>query len=973
MPIYRPVGVHGLAPSLGIDYRSAAGDGAMGRGWTLATGVRAIRRCAQTYAADDRRGPPSSGTSSPLCLSDKRMVLVSGQYGNAGSEYRTEEDPFEKILLFSNGGRRYFVVYRSDTYIEYFNGDFAARAIDWGGTEVQWLTDRVEDRFGNTIRYIYNTTFDGTQTTSIELEAILWSDFEARINYRPRERPKYRWVFGLQEHNTRLIDSITVGDTANPVHRYELAYDESGDGAPTLKSITLCAEGGVCVPPIKLEYEPTTYGFTAEFVAATGLAPSDKHPYNGPWTLDWNHDGFDDVIGMNLNGKWRVYEGGPSGIANIGEQLGAGTLPKAFPADIDGDGFLDLVNLDSTGKPWKALHGGRVGAEADIIIGGATPVTGTGTAEFPERLLTSLDFDGNGRPDIVFCDAVDFPAVAMGDTNSGVPLTVSLWGWPTIWFPSCNDILGAGDIDGDGDDEIIYQPTILNGAMPYLGAMSYDGSPYGLGTFSVVQTPLNIPLDAGADIGIRLVDVTGDGLPEIIGGYADSGAVYMWLNQGGGRFAGRQHLPKVFSDGFLFADVSGRATPLTAREIVLTSSVLDYNKDGLLDLVFQENLSGDPRTDDILSVLVAPNQRYQTGSPSNPALLTAHSFTFPGGGSVNPYAYRFADFNGDGNVDILAVSNGSVLVSWGVPGSIGAGLLTKVFEDDQETPKWEIVYERPGASAGDMSCDYPISCRPPIHATVASYSSDLGPTVAGQTWRTHTLSYRGSAYDALGQGWLGFTSLEVESSVGTQVESMSTTTYGRQREPFSALSINGVAHRYPYVGVHTFVRETIALDSSEISTTTTIAWQLTQPQTNSYSIARKSMTYSRSEGGIEVRRGSRNWGVPDQYGNIGIVETITPETYSGTATEYAISVSDWLVHRPSASTSRWTEIATAETATTSVEYRYTGPSPLPHRATVHEADSLLEATYSYTVQGNLEEVVVKDLSGRSPDCAFHGM
>lgn len=93
----------GLVPNLSLNYNSQAGIGIAGLGWTL-EGASAITRCPQTRATDGAYGAVNLNTADRFCLDGQRLILVSGSYGAAGSEYRTEYDQFLRITANGAAG-----------------------------------------------------------------------------------------------------------------------------------------------------------------------------------------------------------------------------------------------------------------------------------------------------------------------------------------------------------------------------------------------------------------------------------------------------------------------------------------------------------------------------------------------------------------------------------------------------------------------------------------------------------------------------------------------------------------------------------------------------------------------------------------------------------------------------------------------------------------------------------------------------
>jgi Salmonella virulence plasmid 65kDa B protein len=105
IPIDAPAGRAGVQPSLAFAYSSRGGNGHLGVGWQL-EGLSEINRCAKTFATEGHADGVSFDSNDVFCLDGRKLIAVSGSYGAAGAEYRTEEDSFARITLHrSSQGR----------------------------------------------------------------------------------------------------------------------------------------------------------------------------------------------------------------------------------------------------------------------------------------------------------------------------------------------------------------------------------------------------------------------------------------------------------------------------------------------------------------------------------------------------------------------------------------------------------------------------------------------------------------------------------------------------------------------------------------------------------------------------------------------------------------------------------------------------------------------------------------------------
>jgi RHS repeat-associated protein len=184
IPIDVPAGRAGMQPSLSLTYSSASGNGVLGVGWSL-SGTSSISRCTQTLSTDGQvqgvhlTDSTASGSSSDrFCLDGKKLVAISGTYGQIGAEYRTEEDSYVKVassLAPSNVARAanepQFTVQtksgRTLTYTALYGNPMETALLGPDSTTgtyktaagaqaiVSWALASETDAAGNGVQYIY--------------------------------------------------------------------------------------------------------------------------------------------------------------------------------------------------------------------------------------------------------------------------------------------------------------------------------------------------------------------------------------------------------------------------------------------------------------------------------------------------------------------------------------------------------------------------------------------------------------------------------------------------------------------------------------------------------------------------------------------------------------------------------------------------------------------------------------------------
>ena len=378
---------------------------------------------------------------------------------------------------------------------------------------------------------------------------------------------------------------------------------------------------------------------------------------------DINGDGFEDLITANYNDdSVSVLKGVGDGSFQAFTNFAVDSGPLGVAAaDLNGDGFADIV----TGN---YLTGGT----ASVLLG-----NGNGTFRPTQNFTTGdgalfpviADVNGDGRPDIV-----------TGNYRAG---TVSV-------------------LRGNGDGTFESQPEIAVGAYPaFVSVADVNGdsrldiiSPNGSDSFSVL---LNQGNGAGGDVtfqdqlvidstafpfAVGIADFNGDGKPDLASAHRSDDTVRLRLGVGNGTFG-----PEVsFAVGdtpyaMVVADVNGDGRPdvavanrnagtvsvllskgdgtfqpqvtLPVGQRPLTIRAADVNRDGHTDLLAAN------ADDDTVSVLLGRGDG---------------SFSFPAGAIAaagkRPFLFAVGDLRGDGHADIVTAnsSNGSLSVLLGATG-----------------------------------------------------------------------------------------------------------------------------------------------------------------------------------------------------------------------------------------------------------------------------------------------------------------
>lgn len=240
--------------------------------------------------------------------------------------------------------------------------------------------------------------------------------------------------------------------------------------------------------------------------------PLPDYGYGGIAAADINRDGYPDIVLATQQGKIILLENNKkNGFAEkpfiVNEPFNSRTVAVS---DVNGDGWPDIIALSESPfsansyRPRGILVGiNREGKGWDVKIAEG------GDRMFGDSMAVG-DLKGSGRKDIIIAPLIgakkeDMKLVWFGDGKGNF----SVYDGRIIGVDVMPFFVRAGDLDGDGKDEVVFRVSGFGaGAKVFLAAYKWDGA--GFADISKGLEAVQRP------IVFDLADVDGDGKKELI-------------------------------------------------------------------------------------------------------------------------------------------------------------------------------------------------------------------------------------------------------------------------------------------------------------------------------------------------------------------------------------------------------------------------------------------------------------------------
>ncbi|WP_405820218.1 FG-GAP-like repeat-containing protein [Streptomyces sp. NBC_01390] len=569
VPLEMPAGRPGATPTLSLAYSTGTGNGPFGLGWQLSLpGVsRKTSHGVPRYV--DAPGEGDGPADVFVLAGAEDLVPIAGSHpGRVRYRPRTE-GLFARIEHVRDATGDYWEVRSKDGSRTTYGTPRPAQAPEtWkdpaviadpgdAGRVFGWRVTETADRLGNLVRYTYRAdagTGQGRSWAQPLLAQVAYADYGDRAEptflvtvdfaYTARPDPFSDHRAGFEVRTSLRCDTIRVSThaadgVARVAREYRLAYEQAAfNGVSLLASVTAVGidESGA-VSGDGSEGVPEGVSGSGSRSAAAAVPAEEPLP-----ALVFAYSGFDP-------GGRRF-----SPVTGPGFPAAALNSPTLALVDLHGAGLPDIVELGAAARVWRNRGGGRF--ELPRSMAEAPPVAlGAAGGRF-------LDADGDGRPDLVVPTTGGAGGDSTGPTAGYFPMAFA-GGWSRRAFTAyaqspavslADPHVKLVDLDGDGLTDVLWSGTRLQ-------AWFNDRDPRLAWRRTAVSNGSGPQVDL-ADPRVRLADMTGDGLQDIV--LLRNGNVSYWPNLGHNRWGTRvamRHSPRL-PDGYdprrvLLGDVDG--------------------------------------------------------------------------------------------------------------------------------------------------------------------------------------------------------------------------------------------------------------------------------------------------------------------------------------------------------------------------------------------------------------------------------
>jgi RHS repeat-associated protein len=597
-------------PAISISYDSGEGNGPLGFGWDL--NIPYIQRKtskgvpryidADNSVDDDGDGAVDEPGEWDLFITDQPEDLVP----QADGYYFCETE--ETFIRYRRVGDHWQGQSPDGTLLE-FGLTTAARLTNQDGSRTfKWMLEKQTDTHGNTVVYSYRRYTEEHNQNQLYLDRVEygsgpppWDDkhivvfsYETRPDWfesgragfivqtakRLKEIVVATQTAEIAGHMAMDVNEDGITDYLN--RKYVLEYSTNAHWSLLSKVTLIGADGATEMPSMTFAYTQCNAAQTLS--AASSRIASSNTPralMDQEWVelIDLNGDGLSDILKTDPAGgyhtiflnegeteldnvftlHWKSQEqvGGDSRVRAVNLANDSGNI--AHLADMDGDGLSDLVYKAASDVYYFANQAGAGDtAWGERILMKGYPGHPMPLSPYEVDHVKTADIDGDKRIDIIQSVSVGGGAYYkvwqnLGDHTFSKAATVP----HDFAFMLSNDGVNLADFNGDDLPDVV---SINNAVLSVMAGLGYGhfAAPV---TVAIPGSPIPGPLEDE----VRLEDVTGNGLVDLVIDRAAPGELWFWPNLGNYSLGEKRIItamprPAGISPVIRWADMNGNGT-----------------------------------------------------------------------------------------------------------------------------------------------------------------------------------------------------------------------------------------------------------------------------------------------------------------------------------------------------------------------------------------------------------------------------
>ncbi len=616
-----PKGIGGMEPRIGIAYNSQSGNGVVGWGCSI-SGLSAITVAPRDIYHDGAARGLRYDLNDAYCLDGQRLIEESPRVEGCDSVvFHPEGNPYTRVVMHDLSVNAqystWFSVETPDGMKYEYGGVSSATSYFYSYSlgrmcVSSWLVHEAESPSGHTISYWYERNGYTTYPSYIYY-GVYGSRSYVRFSYESRPDTIVSSVQGNTIFQSRRLKTVTstteTGGTEHTYRRYELSYNQTGDGTPVkysrLSSVTMYNGSGDYMRPLQLQWN-----FLPGYVSDKQQPVFSPNIYSNGCTLgdmsffsaDFNGDGLSDIAklgcmrydGTVLNNYVHIYHAVVNASGLLSFSLGSNIeIPSSIiedgwcsvysspaAADVDGDGVNELLIPDFTNLYGDMKYFGIRAYRGSSFYGGVA-YYGVHTSDAGGILWSPADFDNDGHTEFAVVEKEATGGIYHGCVMgilSGSTAFCQLFGFS---LPREPRHIQTADADGDGLPDIVvfydYGYSVFLNDGSWLNHVK-------LWDDAGLQTPVTPAAHAYATSlvpsNVWQGDFNGDGSPDFLLAPHDDGNLYLALGRGDGSFTVS----------------TGASLPVYEQQSMgedddkLSCHVADFNGDGLSDVVMTKTM-----------------------------------------------------------------------------------------------------------------------------------------------------------------------------------------------------------------------------------------------------------------------------------------------------------------------------------------------------------------------------------------------